>query len=162
MTFTLFGIDILTGMSNIAFVYLGFAIVYLFNMIGGVIINCQIEKTETFSFPKLLISIEKVLFCALVLGGLVIATNLASQGLFEIDESIANMVTSVVSIGVFALVFAKGFIQKVTNLMDKIKYLLEIADASKQVDLNQINEQTLDSLHFTPELEPTEEIKSEE
>lgn len=86
------------------------------------------------------------------MGGLVIATNLVTQGLFEVEEEMSKLVTSVVSIGVFALVFAKGFIQKALNLMDKVKYLLEISDTSPAVDLDAINEMTV--ADFYPELEP--------
>ena len=149
---SIFGIDILNGLTTIGVIYLGFSVVYLLNMIGGAIINCQIAKVEEFSFKQILISLEKVLFCGIVMGGLVIATNLVTQGLFEVEEEMSKLVTSVVSIGVFALVFAKGFIQKALNLMDKVKYLLEISDTSPAVDLDAINEMTV--ADFYPELEP--------
>lgn len=149
---SIFGIDILNGLTTIGVIYLGFSVVYLLNMIGGAIINCQIAKVEEFSFKQILISLEKVLFCGIVMGGLVIATNLVTQGLFEVEEEMSKLVTSVISIGVFALVFAKGFIQKAVNLMDKVKYLLEISDTSPTVDLDAINEMTL--ADFYPELEP--------
>lgn len=149
---SIFGIDILNGLTTIGVIYLGFSVVYLLNMIGGAIINCQIAKVEEFSFKQILISLEKVLFCGIVMGGLVIATNLVTQGLFDVEEEMSKLVTSVVSIGVFALVFAKGFIQKALNLMDKVKYLLEISDTSPAVDLDAINEMTV--ADFYPELEP--------
>lgn len=149
---TFLNVDILNGLTTIGVIYLGFSVVYLLNMIGGAIINCQIAKVEEFSFKQLLISLEKVLFCGIVMAGLVIATNLVTQGLFKIEEEMSQLVTSVVSIGVFALVFAKGFIQKALNLMDKVKYLLEITDTSPAVDLDAINELTL--ADFYPELEP--------
>ena len=149
---TVFGIDILNGLTTIAVIYAGFSVVYLLNMLGGAIINCQIAKIEEFSFSQILISLEKVIFCGIVMGGLVIATNLVTQGLFQVEEEMSQLVTSVISIGVFALVFAKGFIQKALNLMDKVKYLLEIADSSPQPDLESINQLTLDD--FYPELEP--------
>lgn len=149
---SIFGIDILNGLTSIAVIYIGFSLVYLLNMIGGAIINCQIAKVEEFSPKQLLLSLEKVLFCGIVMGGLVIATNLVTQGLFDVEEEMSQLVTSVISIGVFALVFAKGFIQKALNLMDKVKYLLEITDTSPEVDLEAINQLSIDD--FYPELEP--------
>lgn len=143
----LFDIDILTGLKPIAAVYLGFAFVYLLNMIGGIIINCQITKEETFCFNKLFVSFEKVIFCGITLGGLVIATNLVTQGLFSINNELTEIVTSVISIGVFALVFAKGFIQKTLDLVSKIKYLFEITDTSTQPNLEKINSLTLEDLN---------------
>lgn len=157
---SLFGIDILTGMQSICVVYIGFSIVYILNMFGGLIINCQIEKSEKFSIGRVLVSFEKVLFCALTLAGIVVATNLMSQGLFEIDKSIAEMVTSVISMGVFALVFAKGFIQVTLHLMDKIKYFFDITDTSKSAELEKINSMDLETLHeFNPDAENNKDAK---
>lgn len=149
---TLFDVDLLNGITTIAVIYLGFSLVYLLNMLGGAIINCQIAQIEEFSIKQLLLSLEKVIFCGIVMGGLVIATNLVTQGLFDVQEEMSQLVTSVISIGVFALVFAKGFIQKALNLMDKVKYLLEITDTSAPVDMDEINQLTL--ADFCPELEP--------
>lgn len=144
---TVFDIDILTGLKPIAAVYLGFAIVYLLNMMGGIIINCQITKEETFSFGKLFLSFEKVIFCGITLGGLVISTNLVTQGLFTINNELTEIVTSVISLGIFALVFAKGFIQKALDLVSKIKYLFEITDTSEQTNLDNINSLALENLN---------------
>ena len=157
-----FGIDITTGLIPISVVYLSFSIVYLLNIIGGILINCQMEKIEKFSPFQLLVSIEKVIFCALVMGGVVIATNLMSQGLFDIDDKIAEMVTSVLSLAVFALIFAKGFIQKTMALMDKVKYMLEISDTSPEIDIDSINKQSLEDLHFNPDFEPEAIAKAQE
>lgn len=150
----IFGIDITTGLIPITVVYLGFSIVYLLNIVGGILINCQMEQIEKFSPFQLLVSIEKIIFCALVMGGVVIATNLMSQGLFDIDEAISEMVTSVISLAVFAIIFAKGFIQKTMALMDKVKYMLEIVDTSEQIDISAINKQTIKDLKFNADFEP--------
>ena len=154
---TLFGIDILTGIESIAVVYIGFTIVYLLNMFGGAIINCQIAKTETFSLGSFLLSLEKVIFCAITMFGLVVATNLMSQGLFEIDEELSTMVTSMISIAVFALVFAKGFLQKTSALVDKVKYMLEINSTNEidQTKIDTMSAQSLDDLKYSAEVEPT-------
>ena len=101
-------INILSGMGGIVAVYCGFAVAYLLNMFSGVIINCQIEKTQEFSLGRFLLSLEKLVFCAIAMCALVCATNLISQGLFKIDSSLSDVVTSVISIGMFALIFAKG------------------------------------------------------
>lgn len=156
---TIFGIDILVGVSSIAVVYIGFTIVYLLNMLGGVIINCQIEKTEKFSVSKFLLSFEKVVFCAIVMFGLVVATNLMSQGLFEVDEDLSTMVTSIISIAAFALVFAKGFLQKASALIEKVKYMLSI-ETTNDIDqdkINKVSEQRLEEITYHPELEPIEQ-----
>ena len=45
---TFLEIDIFNGAVPLLVVYLGFSIIYFLNMIGGIIINCQIEKVEEF------------------------------------------------------------------------------------------------------------------
>lgn len=146
------GTDILVGLEYIGAVYAGFVIVYILNMFGGIIINCQITKKEKFQFSKILLSFEKIIFCGITLAGLMVGANLVSQGLLNIDSAMQEMVTSVISIGVFALVFAKGFIQKALDLVAKIKYLFEIQDTSKQPDMEKINSMTLEELVADPEL----------
>ena len=120
-----YDIDILSGMGGIVAVYCGFAVAYLLNMFSGVIINCQIEKTQEFSLGRFLLSLEKLVFCAIAMCALVCATNLISQGLFKIDGNLSDVVTSVISIGMFALIFAKGFIQKAVSLIENIKTMLD-------------------------------------
>ena len=153
------GIDVLNGALAICVVYIGFSLMYILNMVGGVIINVQIEKIETFSWRQFLLSFEKVLFCGVAIFACVVATNLVAQGLFKIDEQMSEMVTGIVSIGTFALVFAKGFLQKVSNLVDKIKYMLEI-DSSNDIDkakIEEISQQSYADLEFNADLEPNEE-----
>ena len=150
-------IDILSGMGGIVAVYCGFAVAYLLNMFSGVIINCQIEKTQEFSLGRFLLSLEKLVFCAIAMCALVCATNLISQGLFKIDGNLSDVVTSVISIGMFALVFAKGFIQKAVSLIENIKTMLEISDSAQIADLEKINALTLEDLRVLPELEPDAE-----
>lgn len=152
-----YDIDILSGMSGIVAVYCGFAVAYLLNMFSGVIINCQIEKTQEFSLGRFLLSLEKLVFCAIAMCALVCATNLISQGLFKIDDSLSDVVTSVISIGMFALIFAKGFIQKAVSLIENIKVMLEISDSAQIADLEKINALTLEDLRVLPELEPDAE-----
>ena len=156
---TFLEIDIFNGAVPLLVVYLGFSIIYFLNMIGGIIINCQIEKIEEFKLERILISLEKILFCAIVSLALVVSTNLVSQGLFKIEEELSNVVTSVISIGVFALVFAKGFLQKTSNLVDKVKYMLEI-NSSNDIDdkkIEDISRQSIKDLIYNPELEPDAE-----
>lgn len=150
------GVDVLQGIEPITVVYLSFSIVYLLNMIGGVLINCQIDKTEKFELRKLLISFEKVLFCALTMFGLVCATNMMAQGLFQIEKELETVITSIISIGAFALIFAKGFLQKTYDLVDKVKYLLEI-QSENDIDLGKIHmmeSQSVDDLKYNPDVEP--------
>ena len=154
-----FGIDVFNGALAICVVYVGFSLMYILNMIGGVIINVQIEKIEHFSWRQFLLSFEKVIFCGVAIFACVIATNLVSQGLFNIDEEMSKMVTGLVSIGTFALVFAKGFLQKVSNLVDKIKYMLEI-DSTNDIDnekIEEISQQSYADLKFNADVEPDED-----
>lgn len=152
-----YDINILAGMDGIVAVYCGFAVAYLLNMVSGVIINCQIEKTQEFSLGRFLLSFEKLVFCAIAMCALVCATNLISQGLFKIEDNLSDVVTSVISIGMFALIFAKGFIQKAISLIENIKTMLEISDSAQIADLEQINALTLEDLKVLPELEPDAE-----
>ena len=152
-----YDINILAGMDGIVAVYCGFAVAYLLNMVSGVIINCQIEKTQEFSLSRFLLSFEKLVFCAIAMCALVCATNLISQGLFKIEDNLSDVVTSVISIGMFALIFAKGFIQKAISLIENIKTMLEISDSAQIADLEQINALTLEDLKVLPELEPDAE-----
>lgn len=155
----IFGIDVLQGIIPVAVVYIGFSIVYLLNMIGGVIINCQIDRSQKFSIGKFLLSFEKVIFCAIVMFGVVVALNLVNYGLFTFSPEMHDMITAIISIGTFILLFAKGFLQKGSDLVEKIKYLLEIS-SSNDVDqnkLNKFNEQNINDLTFDPALEPPEE-----
>lgn len=138
--------DLLCGVDYIMGVYAGFAVVYILNMFAGVMINCQITKNEKFSLSKFLLSFEKVVFSGVALLGLTVSTNLISNSLLKIEPEIAELVTSVISLAIFALVFAKGFIQKATNLVDKLKCLFEISDTSKQVDTDRINSLTLEQV----------------
>ena len=151
------GVDLFAGLNCVVAVYCGFAAAYVLNMISGVIINCQVKKAEKFSLSRFLLSFEKVVFCAVAMAGLVCATNLISQGLFKIDESLTEIITSVVSVGMFALIFAKGFLQKAMSLIDNIKYMLEISDSAPVANLDAINALTLEDLRTLPELEPDAE-----
>ena len=138
--------ELLSGAEYIMGVYFGFAVVYIFNMIAGVIINCQITKSEKFSFGQFLLSFEKVLFSGIALFGLTVSTNLITSSLLEIEPETSELVTSVISLAIFALVFAKGFIQKTISLVDKLKCLFDIKDTSKQADVDSINSLTLNQV----------------
>ena len=151
------GVDILAGLETICAIYCGFAVAYILNMFSGVIVNCQIEKTEKFSIGRFLLSFEKVIFGAIAMGALVCATNLISQGLFQVDKALADTITSVISVGMFALIFAKGFLQKALSLVENVKKMLEISDSSAQVNIDQINALTLEDLRVLPEVEPNAE-----
>ena len=152
-----FGVDIFSGMNSIVAVYCGFAVAYILNMISGVIVNCQVEKTQKFSFGRFLLSFEKVIFGAVAMCSLVCATNMISQGLFEVEAALAEVVTSVISIGMFALIFAKGFLQKANSLIENIKKMLEISDSAETINFDEINSLTLEDLRVLPEIEPDAE-----
>lgn len=155
---SIFGIDVCTGLMAIAVVYIGFSLVYLMNMIAGVIVSCLIKKEEKFSLEKFLMSFVRILFCALAMFALVVAVNLVSQGLFEIEPEIAKMVTSIISIGAFALILAKGFLQKAQDLIEKVKFMLEI-NSTNDIDdeaVQKFSEQSLADLVYDPTLEPEE------
>ena len=93
-----------------------------------------------------LLSFEKVLFSGIALFGLTVSTNLITSSLLEIEPETSELVTSVISLAIFALVFAKGFIQKTISLVDKLKCLFDIKDTSKQADIDSINSLTLDQV----------------
>lgn len=122
--------NLIDGYIPAACVYGAFALVYMLNILFGVVTNCIVDG-QTFDGKKLLNSFLKITLVGATMVGIVVAFNLLIIGIEQFNVEIKEMVVSVISLGTFILLFIKGFVQTAIDVYNKIKALFEINDKTE-------------------------------
>ncbi|MEG0913717.1 MAG: hypothetical protein RSG53_08930 [Oscillospiraceae bacterium] len=118
---------LIDGILPVACVFGAFALVYIANIFFGISVNC-IAGLEVFEWRRLLRSVLRILLTAFTMFIIVVAFNLIAFGLRQYDVAIKEGITSIISVGVFILLFAKGFAATAVDVYEKIRALYEIKD----------------------------------
>lgn len=127
---------LLVGIIPVACVFGAFALVYIANIFFGISVNC-IAGTQVFEWRRLLRSILKIVLAGVTMFIIVVAFNLFAYGLEQYNVEISATITSIISVGTFILLFAKGFATTAVDVYTKIRALFEIKD-NTEFDLETI------------------------
>ena len=118
---------IFNGLAFMLLAFLIFAIMYLLNIVAGIIENCLRQKKK-FEFERLRNSIILILMALIISIALVVCFNILTIILETLGITIPETATTVTTIGSFIVLYIKGFIQTVNDLFLKIKGWFGIND----------------------------------
>lgn len=118
---------LLEGIIPVACVFGAFALVYIANIFFGISVNC-ITGTQVFEWRRLFRSILKIVLAGVTMFIIVVAFNLVAFGLQQYNAEINQTIVSIISVGTFILLFAKGFAATAVDVYTKIRALFEIKD----------------------------------
>lgn len=107
--------------------YGAFSIVYILNMVFGLYQNC-VKGNESFDFKRLLTSLVEQVGYGVALVGIAFVFQLLSGVIAYFGTAIPADITTAISIGTFILLFLKGTLLTLFDLLDKFKNKFEIAD----------------------------------
>jgi hypothetical protein len=104
-----------------------FAMVYITNIIAGVIENCVIKRQQ-FEITRLINSLVKVAMAAVLSAVLLIGFNTITLIIQHFGIAIPEAATSTITLGAFLLLYINGFFQTANDIYTKIKGWFEITE----------------------------------
>jgi hypothetical protein len=123
---------LLNGWLPVILAFAIFAVVYLTDMITGVVENC-IFNGKKFEIKRLLQSFIKIVMAGIVTVIIIVCINCFWEIIGVYDFVIPDIATEAASLVVFALLYLNGFLKKVKQLYNKIQVWLDLVEVEKGV-----------------------------